>query len=544
MTDKYSDGKLHFNSRNIYLTLFDNFVENEEDMNRLLNRLTQQNNKRAAYWIAGEIEQGDHEQPHQHIFIKGRYPLEFNSKPFIALGDGKTTRIHYIPCSNYSTKTGDLERLINYVKKSGIRVEGGDKNLASNKVNWPTAINLALDMTSYDEAEHYLLQNNSEKFIQQEAKIKQKWYNLHKREQDIERIQSKEYNDWDYERNPELKVIKRWAGIASKNTNKRMPLLIVVGPTKTGKTSFMEKELYAKYPSFLMRGDYGWEEYNERMDYKFFILDDVNFFDRRNYLSQLKAINSSIDNENRIKVLYSHKMVKSRPTMILMNEKEWKNMRSDIFRQGGEEWWYKNMIVTHLDKRIYLTKEEMTLRDEVVKGVNEEGEDDAIDVYEFKDPASESDKAPRPTSADEEDIISKTTVKKKEEKLSFRDRMINWMNNNDLPLTEEMKAALAQQNEELDAEEEDDQSMQEEDLKTMLNEYGLHKEDNTNLYPDRTRSVRQFDRPQKRYVEDDYYEDEEMTEPDDYAPLYDEMMEDNQRIQFRQPPEEDEIIYD
>lgn len=118
------------------------------------------------------------------------------------------------------------------------------------------------------------------------------------------------------------------------------------------------------------------------------------------------------------------------------------------------------------------------------------------------------------------------------------------MNNNDLPLTEEMKAALAQQNEELDAEEEDDQSMQEEDLKTMLNEYGLHKEDNTNLYPDRTRSVRQFDRPQKRYVEDDYYEDEEMTEPDDYAPLYDEMMEDNQRIQFRQPPEEDEIIYD
>lgn len=186
----------------------------------------------------------------------------------------------------------------------------------------------------------------------------------------------------------------------------------------------------------------------------------------------------------------------------------------------------------------------MTLRDEVVKGVNEEGEDDAIDVYEFKDPASESDKAPRPTSADEEDIISKTTVKKKEEKLSFRDRMINWMNNNDLPLTEEMKAALAQQNDELDAEEEDDQSMQEEDLKTMLNEYGLHKEDNTDLYPDRIRSVRQFDRPQKRYVEDDYYEDEEMTEPDDYAPLYDEMMEDNQRIQFRQPPEEDEIIYD
>lgn len=544
MTDKYSDGKLHFNSRNIYLTLFDNFVENEEDMNRLLNRLTQQNNKRAAYWVAGEVEQGDHEQPHQHIFIKGRYPLEFNSKPFIGLGQGKTTRIHYVPCSEYSKKTGDLERLIKYVTKHGVKVEGGDKNLASNKVAWPTAINLALDMTTYDEAERYLLQNNSEKFIQQEAKIKQKWYNLHKREQDIERIQSKEYNDWDYERNPELKVIKRWAGIAVKNTNKRMPLLIVVGPTKTGKTSFMEKELYAKYPSFLMRGDYGWEEYNERMDYGFFILDDVNFFDRRNYLSQLKAINSSVNTENRIKVLYSHKMVKSRPTMILMNEKEWKNMRSDIFRQGGEDWWYKNMIVTHLDKRIYLTKEEMTLRDEVVKGVNEEGEDDAIDVYEFKDPASESDKAPKPTSADEEDIISKTTVKKKEEKLSFRDRMINWMNNNDLPLTEEMKAALAQQNDELDAEEEDDQSMQEEDLKTMLNEYGLHKEDNTDLYPDRSRSRRVYDRPQKRYVEDDYIDEEEMTEPDEYAPLYDEMLEENERMQFRQPLDEDEIIYD
>lgn len=548
MTDKYTDGKLHFNSRNIYLTLFDNFIENEEDMNRLLNRLTQQNNKRAAYWVAGEIETGEQEQPHQHVFIKGRYPLEFNSKPFIALGEGKTTRIHYVPCSNYSTKTGDLERLIGYVKKNGIKVEGGDRNLASNKVAWPTAINLALDMTSYDEAEHFLLQNNSEKFIQQEARIKQKWYNMHKRENDIERIMAKPYNEWDYERNPELKVIKRWAGIAAKNTHKRMPLLVVVGPTKTGKTSFMEKELYAKYPSFLMRGDYGWEEYNERMDYKFFILDDVNFYDRRNYLSQLKAISSSIDDENRIKVLYSHKQVKSRPTMILMNEKEWKNMRIDIFRNGGEDWWFKNMIVTHLNKRIYLTKDEMELRNEAIKGVIEEGENDAIDVYEFKDPTSTSnDKKPMSTNAEKEDepIVSKTVVKKKEEKLTFRDRIINWFNNNDLPLTDEMKAALAQQNDELSEEETDDQSMQEEDLKTMMKDYGLKNEDNTDLYPDRTTSRREYDRPQKRYVEEDFVdEEEEMTEPDDYAPLYDEMMEDNQRIQFRQPPTEDEIIYD
>lgn len=548
MTDKYTDGKLHFNSRNIYLTLFDNFIENEEDMNRLLNRLTQQNNKRAAYWVAGEIETGEQEQPHQHVFIKGRYPLEFNSKPFIALGEGKTTRIHYVPCSNYSTKTGDLERLIGYVKKNGIRVEGGDRNLASNKVAWPTAINLALDMTSYDEAEHFLLQNNSEKFIQQEARIKQKWYNMHKRENDIERIMAKPYNEWDYERNPELKVIKRWAGIAAKNTHKRMPLLVVVGPTKTGKTSFMEKELYAKYPSFLMRGDYGWEEYNERMDYKFFILDDVNFYDRRNYLSQLKAISSSIDDENRIKVLYSHKQVKSRPTMILMNEKEWKNMRIDIFRNGGEDWWFKNMIVTHLNKRIYLTKDEMELRNEAIKGVIEEGENDAIDVYKFKDPSPTSnDKKPMSTNAEKEDepVVSKTVVKKKEEKLTFRDRIINWLNNNDLPLTDEMKAALAQQNDELSEEETDDQSMQEEDLKTMMKDYGLKNEDNTDLYPDRTTSRREYDRPQKRYVEEDFVdEEEEMTEPDDYAPLYDEMMEDNQRIQFRQPPTEDEIIYD
>ena len=200
------------------------------------------------------------------------------------------------------------------------------------------------------------------------------------------------------------------------------------------------------------------------------------------------------------------------------------------------------MIVTHLNKRIYLTKEEMSLRDEVVKGVHEEDNDDAIDVYEFKDPASKSDKAPKPTSADEEDIISKTIVKKKEEKLSFRDRMINWMNNNDLPLTDEMKAALAQQNDELSAEEEDDQSMQEEDIKTMLHEYGLQKEDNTDLYPDRSRSRRYYDAPQKRFVDD--YVDEEETEQDDYAPLYDEMMEDNQRVQFRNQPEDDEVIYD
>lgn len=550
MTTNYTDGKLHFNSRNIYLTLFDNFVENEEDMNRLLNRLTQMNNNRAAYWVAGAIERGDAEQPHQHIFIKGKYPLEFNSKPFIGLGQGKTARIHYIPCSNYSTKTGDLERLIKYVKKEGTVVEGGDANFASNKVAWSTAINMALDMTSFDEAEQFLLQNNSEKFIQQEPRIKQKWYNMHKREKDVERIMNKQYNDWDYERNPELKVIKRWVGIAAKSKDKRMPILVIVGPTKTGKTSFMEKELYAKYPSFLMRGDYGWEEYNERIDYKFYILDDVNFYDKRNYLSQLKSIASSVDDENRIKVLYSHKQIKSRPTMILLNEKEWKNMRRDIFRNEGEDWWLKNMIVTHLNKRIYLTKDEMTIRNEAIQGVLAENENDAIDVYEFKDPAPKSnDKKPLPTNAEKEDepIISKTTIKKKEERLTFRDRIINWMTNNDLPLTDDMKAALAQQNDELDKEEDDDHSMQEEDLKTMMKDYGLKNEDNTDLYPERTASRREYDAPQKRYVEEDFV-DEDITEPEEDfdGPLYDEMMEENDRCQFRHLPEDGdhEVIYD
>ena len=60
----------------------------------------------------------------------------------------------------------------------------------------------------------------------------------------------------------------------------------------------------------------------------------------------MKSIASSVDDENRIKVLYSHKQIKSRPTMILLNEKEWKNMRRDIFRNEGEDWWLKNMIVT------------------------------------------------------------------------------------------------------------------------------------------------------------------------------------------------------
>lgn len=121
------------------------------------------------------------------------------------------------------------------------------------------------------------------------------------------------------------------------------------------------------------------------------------------------------------------------------------------------------------------------------------------------------------------------------------------MTNNDLPLTDDMKAALAQQNDELDKEEDDDHSMQEEDLKTMMKDYGLKNEDNTDLYPERTASRREYDAPQKRYVEEDFV-DEDITEPEEDfdGPLYDEMMEENDRCQFRHLPEEGdhEVIYD
>lgn len=546
MSTMSTEHKLHFNTKNVYLTLFENFVTNEEEAWSLMNRLAQNNNKKIEYWVIGAIENDEeNKQPHQHAYIKGKYPLEFNSKPYIKLGRDKTTRIHYVPCNEYSTRTGDISKIVSYIKKKGVVSEHGTIVEEPYKVAWSTAINMAMNMTTWDEADEFLMQNNSEKYIVQEAKIQQKWYTLHKREKDIERINEKEYNEWDYERNPELKVIKRWVGIAATNKNKRMPMLIVVGPTKTGKTSFMEKELYAKYPSFLMRGDYGWEEYNKNIDYKFYILDDVNFYEKKNYLNQLKAINSSVNDENRIRVLYAHKQVKSRPTMLLMNDKEWYKMRKDIFRSGSEEWWYKNMIVTHLNRRIYLTKEEMSLRNEAIKGIIEEEKEECEEVHEEEKEVQHDSKSPKsPKDEDVKPAIRKVRNMTKKDGISFRERIINWFNNNDLPLTDEQKEALAQSNEELSETEEDDVSMQEEDLRTMINDYGLKNEDNTDVLQKRTmgrlpppesqrKTVEEWDSPD---YEDEYYEEAYNQD------MYDQVNEAYSH-NFKGHPE-DEIIYD
>ena len=110
-----SNKKLHFNAKNVYLTLFDNFIRTQEDCDKFLNRLCMYNNKNIQGYVIGNVEKGEMGQLHQHVFVKGNHPLEFNSKPYIKLADGTETRIHYVPASDYTNRTGDITRIIDYI---------------------------------------------------------------------------------------------------------------------------------------------------------------------------------------------------------------------------------------------------------------------------------------------------------------------------------------------------------------------------------------------------------------------------------------------
>lgn len=524
-----SNKKLHFNAKNVYLTLFDNFIRTQEDCDKFLNRLCMYNNKNIQGYVIGNVEKGEMGQLHQHVFVKGNHPLEFNSKPYIKLADGTETRIHYVPASDYTNRTGDITRLVDYIKKSGTAFQGGSIIENPAKVSWNTALNQAMEMTDFNEATQFLMQVNAEKFLMQSARIHLMWQTRHKREQDVERIMSVEYNDWDYKNNPELKVINRWVGIASKQSTKRIPIMFVIGPTKTGKTSYVEREVYAKYNSFLMRGDYGWEEYDQQEDYKFYILDDVNFTNK-GYLNQLKAITSTRDGVNRIKVLYSHKMVKSKPCMILLNDREWDRVLNQMRFEGGLEWWNKNSIAVHINKKLYLTNAEM----EVKRDLQEEliDSDTSVDnVPEEKKPKVIDDDKPT-------------------KKLTFRDRVKNWFANNSIALTEEQLNRLDQNDDSLDQEEEDDDELQEEDLKYMRKEYNIEKDIDVDTFePPRKRPYRTQSRSyniayqQPEEEEGPMYEDDEIEYEDE--PI-EEMEGDNVDIyqQINPYEQEDEIIYD
>ena len=99
-------------------------------------------------------------------------------------------------------------------------------------------------------------------------------------------------------------------------------------------------------------------------------------------------------------------------------------------------------------------------------------------------------------------------------------------------------------NEELSETEEDDVSMQEEDLRTMINDYGLKNEDNTDVLQKRTmgrlpppesqrKTVEEWDNPD---YEDEYYEEAYNQD------MYDQVNEAYSH-NFEGHPE-DEVIYD
>ncbi|EKE38410.1 hypothetical protein KM1_255800 [Entamoeba histolytica HM-3:IMSS] len=341
---------LHFTSKYAYLTLWGDEIQNQTQFAEVINRIAGATNN-IQYAHISPVERDEaNEHPHQHVLIVLNRPKSFNARPVINHSDGTKQRFWYSRVNSYTTRTGDISNIIKYITKKGEGMFRGNPN-DKTKLNqtWINALNDMDSYHDYKELEKNLMEINSEKYIQQEGKIKARWLRKNARRIDMENYTKENLYPWK-EETEEIQTIRKWIKCASGDKY-RMGNLFIVGPTKTGKTEFAIQEVFMKYNTFMLRGDSLFDTYDDDQNYRFIIFDDINY--DKNLLRLIKAITSSINKKTMVNVKYSKAIVTARPCIHLLNQKEYDSVLNLMKFNGGYSWWRRNSLTVFIDDKIY-----------------------------------------------------------------------------------------------------------------------------------------------------------------------------------------------
>lgn len=316
---------------------------------------------------------------HQHAYFVFNHPHPFRRRPYYRALNGQEYLVHFEDNSNYSERTSDYSNWIKYIRKNcpdhkplfsmsapNYNEEEAMKELNAKKeiVKWPTAVANAMTMTNYQEAMDYLYNNNPVQFIQQKTKLKQHWVDAHAEEEELQQLQQKYdrlmekgfINPWKENTIPVIRI-RKWIKQAA-NTKERIKPLVIVGPAKTGKTDFVNREMRLKYNCFMVRGDARFTAFTEGKDYKFYIFDDAVIPDAE-YVSNLKALISTYGTLTNMNVKYDMKRVPARPCCLVMNEGNYALFQRLIKRANEQEWWNSQLQTVYVDEPLFYSKKEL-----------------------------------------------------------------------------------------------------------------------------------------------------------------------------------------
>lgn len=308
-------------------------------------------------------ERGMVEQSHQHFVITLKENKNMRIPEAIKLPSGKMVMIYNRPLTQYSQETKDIAKLIDYMEKNGekclykFKAPDFDKYIGKSKrIVWSKHVENALAMPTLKQAADYLKGVDIKKWMDDKKKFMSEYVQQHEREMQLRATYKPDLLP--FKDLPETKQIMDWVKRASVNNRKRNGILFVVGPTKTGKTEFVIQNVYRKYDSFLMRGNYLWDKYDsEHEGFKFLIFDDVH--PEMQMVKDIKALTSTKNVKTQMNIKYSYAMVTSLPCIILMNENNYDQYWRLIGYAKETEWYKRNSLIIKIDDFLYPLKSEL-----------------------------------------------------------------------------------------------------------------------------------------------------------------------------------------
>lgn len=376
---------------------------------------------------------------HQHGVIQLKSPKRIRFQQILTLPSKKQVMVYAVSLTEYSQATGDIQALIDYIKKHNteILVDQSNEQLLKQseqeKVKGRTERiwGEALQQYPFEMALKTLQLLGPRQYSKEVKDFGLQWQKKWNRQVWLDATYKENLKPW--KDDGTITEIQDWVKRNSPN-KVRGGNLFVVGPSKTGKSEYIIQEVARKYDCFYIKGKFDWTNYDNERNYKFYIFDDVMY--DKDSLEAIKALTSGINIPTNINVKYSMAFVKCRPCIHILNNHEYDKFNRMSWQHGGLEWWGKNSRLVEVDFPLFkldseVLKEKMELENTMSENSIEFNDDENVitpnennDDNKQNEETTENEQEEEEEEKDDNDKEEKAPKKfyTKQHKHSFRSR--------------------------------------------------------------------------------------------------------------------------
>ena len=368
---------------------------------------------------------------HQHGVVQLKSPKRVRYQHILTLPSGKKTMVYAVALTEYSQATGDIENLLDYIKKHDTEIIYDTQNQEllrqseqdNKKGRMERIWSEALQQYPMEAALKTLKLMGPRQYSKEVKDFGLQWQKKWNRQVWLDATFKENLKPWHDDGS--ITEIQEWVRRNSPN-KVRGGNLFIVGPSKTGKSEYIIQEVCRKYNSYYIKGKFDWTNYNNEENYKFYVFDDVMY--DKEALEGIKALTSGINIPTNINVKYSMAFVKCRPCIHILNDHEYEKFRRMAFNHGGMAWWGKNSRTVFVTKPLFkldseILQEKMDLENTMSENsVEIEDDDTQVEEQDKQHPVEHEDDEENEEQEDEENPEKTPKLYTRQKKHSFRSR--------------------------------------------------------------------------------------------------------------------------